>query len=110
MVELTKDADKLLGLIYYNYLVRIKDKQPKRQARYYADSDNWPNSFRENFCDEDIRDLLAELKRAGFVKIYLYGAFELEDAGIIFMEKRFPRGLEQVFTWLERLVTLIPYL
>lgn len=110
MVELTKDADKLLGLIYYNYLVRLKDKQPKRQARYYADSDNWPKSFRETFCDEDIRDLLAELKRAKFIKKYIADGFELEDAGIIYMENRFPRGLEQVLDWLIKLQAVIPFL
>ena len=107
--ELTKDADKLVCLIYREYLSRRKSGSPKRQAKDFAEENNWPESFLKEFNKDDMSDTLRELKSAGFIKQYINGGFVLEDACIIYMENRFPNGLSQVLDWLGKIKNAIPF-
>ena len=106
---LTKDADKLICLIYKEFLDRRKSGTPKRQAKDFAEPDEWPSSFSE-FDEYDMADTLSELKKAGFLKLYIHGGFQLEDRGIIYMEQRFPNGLAQVVDWLCKIAGAISFM
>ncbi len=107
--ELTKDADKLVCLIYKEYLSRRKYGLAKRQAKDFVEENDWPDSFAKEFNEDDMLDTLRELKSAGFVKQYIHGGFTLEDACIIYMENRFPNGLSQVLDWLGKIKGAIPF-
>ncbi len=108
MTELSKDADKLICLIYKEYLSRRKQGEIKRSARYFPKISKWPDSFLV-FSNSDLYDTLIELKRAGYIRCYIDASFALEDAGIIYMEQRFPKGISQVLDWLGKLKASIPF-
>lgn len=110
MISLTKDADKLICLIYREFLLRREQGVAKRQAKDFAEPRKWPASFQANFCSDDLPEILTELKHAGLVKRYIYGGFQLEDAGIIYMEQRFPNGISEVLDWLGKIKSAIPFL
>lgn len=107
--SLTKDADKLICLIYKEFLSRRDSGVARRQAKDFAEPRQWPASFLQTFREEDIGDTLAELKRACFVRYYINGGFQLEDQGIIYMEQRFPNGIAQVLDWLAKIKNAVPF-
>lgn len=106
---LTKDADKLICIIYKDYLTRRKSGESKRTARDYSDKAKWPDTFYREFDGRNLYDTLIELKRAGYIRCYLDAGFAIEDAGIIYMEQRFPNGISQVLDWLSKAKSLIPF-
>ena len=108
-IQLTKDADKLICLIYKEFLIRRENGTPKRQAKDFPESHCLPDSFLSEFSEEDLNDTLLELKNAGLVKVFIYGNFQLEDRGIIYMEQRFPNGVAQVLDWLGKIKSAIPF-
>lgn len=108
-VKLTKDADRLLCLIYRDYLERRKDGLSKSSARAYSERTDWPKSLTEQFSVEDIRDTLRELKSVGLVRSYSYSGFALTDKAIVYMENRFPRGATQVLDWLAKIKSAVPF-
>ena len=91
-IQLTKDADKLICLIYNDYLNKREAGMSKSSAKAYAE-----------------RADLRELKSAGLVRSYSYSGFALSDNGIVYMEKRFPRGISQVLDWLAKIKSAVPF-
>lgn len=108
-INLTKDADKLICLIYKDYLNRRESGMSKSSAKAYAERSDWPESLTKNFSVDDIRDTLRELKSVGFIRSYLYGGFALTDPAIAYMENRFPNGISQVLEWLAKIKSVIPF-
>ena len=109
-VKLTKDADRLICLIYEDYLFRREHGVSKASAKAYAETTDWPKSLTDEFSRDDVRDTLRELKAAGFVRSYLYGGFSLTDQAIVYMESRFPNGISQVLDWLGKIKGAIPFM
>lgn len=108
-VELTKDADKMICQIYAAYMRRRTDGVPKRAAKDFADQNTWPAEYAKEWNSEDGSESLAELKRAGLIKLYLYGGFSLNDEAIIYMENRFKNGVSEVLDWLGKIKSAIPF-
>ena len=108
-ISLTKDADKLVCLIYKEFLTRRKRGDAKSRAKDFGDPTKWPESFLSEFSADDIEDALAELNQVGIVKLYINNGFQLENGGLIYMEQRFPNGLAQVLDWLGRFKSAIPF-
>lgn len=108
-VELTKDADKMICEIYTAYTKRRSDGMPKRVAKDFADQKNWPSEYSEIWTSKDGLESLSELKRAGLVKLYIYGGFFLNDGAIIYMENRFKNGASEVLEWLGKIKDSIPF-
>lgn len=108
-VELTKDADKMICQIYAAYMRRRADGAPKRAAKDFADQNTWPAEYVKEWNSEDGSESLAELKRAGLIKLYLYGGFSLNDEAIIYMENRFKNGVSEVLDWLGKIKSAIPF-
>lgn len=108
-VKLTKDADKMICEIYAAYMKRRTDGVPKRAAKDFADQARWPAEYSKEWDSEDGSESLAELKRAGLIKLYLYGGFSLNDEAIIYMENRFKNGLSEVLDWLGKFKSAIPF-
>jgi hypothetical protein len=106
-IQLTKNADKLICVIYKIYLERIKNGQSMRNAKYfehlkYGKSDIRENKHLSGWHPDDISDILAELKNLGFIKLFIGGSFSLESPGIIYMENRFKNGLIEVTDFLAK--------
>lgn len=108
-INLTKDADKAICLIYKEYLSRRKSGSPKKVAKDFSARDHWPESFSSEFGFCDFLETLDELKSEGFIKRYMGGGFQLEDLGIVYMEERFPNGIAQVLDWLGKIKSAIPF-
>lgn len=106
---LTKDAEKLLCLIYKDYLEKRKGGLPKSSARTYSERSDLPLSVLDHFSSKDAWDTIRELKRTGFVRGYSYSGFMLTDQAIIYMENRFPNGIKQVLEWLGKIKGVIPF-
>lgn len=109
-IQLTKDADKLICLIYKDYLNRRDKGKDKSSAKAYPERSDWPKSLTDSFTEADVRDTLRELKSAGLVRSYLYGGFALTDKAIVYMETRFPNGISQVLEWMGKFKGAIPFM
>jgi len=108
-VELTKDADKMICEIYADYMKRRADGASKSVAMDFSEKATWPEEYLPDWSSEDGSASLAELKRAGMIKQYIYGGFALTDDAIIYMENRFKKGLSEVLNWLGQLKAAIPF-
>lgn len=108
-VKLTKDADKMLCEIYAAYMKRRAGGTPKRAAKDFADQKQWPSEYSAEWNSEDGSESLAELKRVGMIKLYLYDGFCLNDEAIIYMENRFKNGASEVLDWLGKVRSAIPF-
>lgn len=108
-IKLTKEADKLICEIYASYLERRKSGLDKRQAKDFAIKDKWPSEFCKSWDSQDAKDSFSELKRAGFVKLYIGGGFMLESDAVVYMETRFQRGLSEVLERIAQIKSIIPF-
>ena len=61
--NLTRDAYRLLCLIYKEYLQRLEDGESRSQARSFA---SVPDTVRDNFSAVRLLDTLTELRDAGY--------------------------------------------
>lgn len=105
MINLTKDADKMICCIYKSFLQKRKEGIPRAAARrfkkeYFAND----NYFSSCVNPADVQDTLLELKRADFIKQSVTGNVDLTDAGIIYMENRFKNGLTDVVDFISKLI------
>ena len=103
-MELTKDATKLICTVYKSFLEKRKSGESKANAKHFEPDYYKTLSPISSWSDADIMDTLAELKRAGFLKLYINGGFQLNDEAIIFMEKRFKNGLVEVSDFISKFI------
>lgn len=99
---MTKKADKLLCVIYKDYLARIKQGQSISDANrfttdYFATE---TSSVSKNI--DDIIQLKSELKKADLLKVSVSGNANLTPYGIEYMENRFKNGLVEVLDFLSK--------
>lgn len=103
-MELTKDADKMICCIYKTFLQLRKNGTPKSSARRFSDDYFRTDEKLSSWTEEDLNETLLEIARAGLVKIYIGGNFDLTDSGIIYMENRFKNGLNEVIDFISKLI------
>lgn len=108
-IQITKDADKMICQIYSAYLQRRSDGKTKSAAKDFSDIPSWPEDFAKEWQTADARETRAELKRAGLIRQFVVGGFELENAAIIYMENRFSNGISEVLGWLAKIKSAIPF-
>ena len=104
---LTKDADKMLCEIYAAYLERRKSGVSKALSKSFYDQNQWPEKYSALWHEDDARDTLRELSRAGFLKCDICGGFALQDDAIVYMESRFKNGLNDVLDFLGKVISAI---
>lgn len=109
-VKLTKDSDKMLREIYASYLERRAAGVPKGAAKDFADETQWPEDYADSWKSPNAGESLAELKRAGMIKLFIIGGFKLTDDSIIYMENRFKNGLSEVLKTFGEIKSAIPFL
>lgn len=101
-MELSKDADKMIGVLYKAYLEKRKNGESKAQAKIF--SENWCKEYFPDQLEADVFDTLREIKASFNLKIYVTGGFLLSDEAIIYMENRFPEGVKSVLSFLAQFI------
>jgi len=108
MIELTKDADKLLCTLYKEYLERRKSGLSKSDATSFEDSDDIRNQYFPKWSSDDAANVCWELHNAEYVHCCpgddLANDVELRTEAIIYMENRFKNGLKDVLTFLSNFI------
>lgn len=104
MIELTKDADKMLCIIYKMYLEKIKNGMSKTKSNSFEDDFYKEDNILSAWHRDDITTTFLELGRKGFLKIYIGGNFNLTDQAIIYMENRFKDGFLAVADFISKFI------
>ena len=102
--HMTKDADKMLCCLYREYLNRINAGSSKTSAKdfttEYANSDDVLCKWHPDDVDAKIQ----ELRRMGYIKVYISGKYQLTDPGITYMENRFKNNINEVADFLTKFI------
>lgn len=104
MAELTKDADKVLCIIYKQYLSNIKNGNSKVSSNSFEENFHESDKILSRWHPDDVSNSVLELGRKKYLKIYIGGNFLLTDQAIIYMENRFKNGLHEVIELVSKFV------
>lgn len=105
-MRLTKDADKLICMIYADYKKKRADGMSKEKAKRIGSSKSVQQSIVPKWSFEDVDDTFRELDRAGMLHCFyadnvVYSA-SITDECIIKMENRFPDGLASILDFVSK--------
>lgn len=92
-IKLTKEADKLLAVMYSAYRARRKEGQGKSTARHF---DGMYLASLPPCCDwpeEDFSGAMHELSRSGLVVENIIGDCDLSEKAVSILEDRVTDGL-----------------
>lgn len=110
---LTKDAEKLISLLYDVYLEKRENGKSKACAKQFGGSNLIKEKLLINWSIADIDEICRELNRAGLLNctyanntVYLAS---LSDEGISYLEKRFKNGLKDVIQFLASIGAVLPF-
>lgn len=107
-VKLTNDSERLIAVMYKNYLDKRKSGKSKSESNYFSDSHVIHQNLIPEWCFEDVDDTCRELSRAGLINcrwadnIAIY--ISISDEGLIHMENRFKNGLKSVIDFLSQFI------
>lgn len=104
---LTKETDRALCLIYKSYLDKRESGLPRTRAKDFSMPQH-RESLYSSMPKADFDDCLRELKAVGLVRLYMHGGFFVEDRALLYMENRFPRGIDQIASVLSAVKGIIP--
>ena len=104
LASLSKDADKLICVLYKEFLNRRKSGTSKSDARRFRDGIIPTLSPISTWLPEDITDTMLELANADFLRITIGGDCDLTDVAIIYMENRFKDGLKEVMEFIANFI------
>jgi hypothetical protein len=111
-IQLTRDSDALICLLYKQYCQKRKDGLSKAQAKRFGSSMDIHQSIALKWTAEDVDETCRELDRVSLLEcFYADGiAYEtyLSDTGIIYMESRFKDGLVSVLEYLVKIRSILP--
>nr|WP_294665434.1 hypothetical protein [uncultured Ruminococcus sp.] len=93
MPELTKDADKMICIIYKMYLEKIKSGMSKVASNAFEEDFYKSDKMLSKWHDDDVNMTFLELGQKKYLKIHITGDFEITNQAIIYMENRFKNGL-----------------
>lgn len=107
-IQLTKDAERLLVLMYHAYLSRCKAGKDKLSAKQMG---SLSQIHKELLPDANILDVLEtcrELSRAQYLRPFWASntiiRSQLSDTAIVYMENRFKNGLKDILAFLSSFV------
>ena len=106
--RVTKDSERLVILLYKQYVVSVKSGIPRSEARLFGDYDQIADQFCPGESVESVSDLLWELARADYLEVSAYDDMpcecELTMPCIVMMENRFKDGIKSILDFLTNLV------
>lgn len=94
---ITRDSEKLICYLYRSFLKRRNDGVPKNSAREFNEVLLRSNKKLSKWTDADIAEFLEELASHNYIKKNILGEITLTDSLIVYMERRFSRGLSDVW-------------
>ncbi len=100
MVDLSRDADKMICILYKQYLTRRENGMSKSEACQFDDVAQMRSEFFPYETIDDLNETLIELCRALNLVYSIDNSFVLSDKAIIYMEGRFKRNLKAVLDYL----------
>lgn len=107
-MELTRDSEKLICVMYKDYLEKRKSGQSKSQANSFGSSHNIHERLLPDWIFEDVDDTCRELSRAGLLNCMwaddIAYRVRISDQGIIYMENRFKNGLSGVIDFISKFI------
>jgi len=107
-ILLTKDAERLLALMYRAYLNRRKDGKDKLTAKQMGGFSQIHKELLPNENPLDVLETCRELGRSGYLRSFWASntiiSSQLTDETIIYMENRFKNGLKDVLDFLSQFV------
>ena len=108
MEQLTRDAQKLLRVMYKQYLEKRSSGLSKTGANYFGDTYCVHKAFCPSASFEDTDELIWELSRKGYVLGDLgddiLSQISMTSSGIAFMENRFKNGVKDVLSFLANFI------
>ena len=112
-LQLSKDADALICVLYKEYLQRRKQEIPKTEAVLFAGSDDIQKQFMTKWSVEDVDETCRELDDVGLLSCFVADDIVCETTlvkdGIMYMENRFSTEIENVFSYIEKLRSILPW-
>lgn len=107
-MELTKDSEKLICVLYKAYLEKRKSGLPKSKAKSFGSSHAIHETFFPDLMFEDVDDTCRELSRAKLLNCFWADniAFNvsISDQGIIYMENRFKDNILSVADFISKFI------
>ena len=104
MEPLTRESEKLICLMYKQYLKMRSAGYSKADANYFGDTHNLHESFFPSMLFEDFDELVLELKRNGYINggpgNDILSHIYITSPCIVYMENRFKNGLKDLLTFL----------
>ncbi len=100
---MTKETEKVFGILYCEYKRRRKDGMPKRTAMQFEDGSIGTIKAFSKWQAADIEFAIQELNSARYIKRNILGDVELLEAGIEYMEAK-PK---EFFSYLSELFDLL---
>ena len=110
-IQLTKDADALICVIYKEYLKKRESGIAKGEAKWFGGSDDLQKTFLPKWTPEDVDETCLELQRANLLACQCadntVSECILSDSAIIYMERRFTNGLRGVLDYLKTIKSIL---
>lgn len=103
-MELTKDADQMLCCLYKEYLNRIKVGNSKISSKDFAVEYANSDEILSKWHPDDVTATRNELKRAGYLKVFINGKYQLTNEAIIYMENRFKNNLNALTDFIAKFI------
>lgn len=97
-VTLTKSSDKLLCIVYKEFLSRTKSGIPKANAVYFDTL-----TIDKLFPAKDIEFELGELLHNDFIEKNIIDEFSITSKGIAYMENRLGRTIDKVVDYISKI-------
>lgn len=105
-IELSKDADALICLIYKHYLELRSAGNSKSTAKLLDSSKDIHKNIIPEWSFEDVDDTCRELHRQNLLNISYYddicAIVELTDNGIVYMENRFSNKFKNLLDYIDK--------
>lgn len=110
-IQLTKDSDALICLLYKSYLEGRKNGDSRENSKQFGDIPDIQSTFVPNWLEEDVLDCCFEL---GNNKLISYTSadntvmyVELTNLGIIYMESRFENKVNSILDYINKIKSII---
>lgn len=107
-MNLTKDSQKLICILYKSYLEKRKSGYSKSNANNFGSSHDIHKNLCSNWLFDDVDDTCRELSNIGLLNCMwadnIAYIVRISDQGIIYMENRFKNGLVGVIDFLTKFI------
>lgn len=110
-IQLTKDSDALICLLYKNYLEKRKNGCSRETSKQFNNIPDIKNNFVPNWLEDDVLDCCFELGKAHLITYIsadntaMY--IQLTNAGIIYMEGRFENKINYILEYINKIKSII---